>query len=95
MSNDVTMNQVDILNELASSEDEFDVDLMACGCRLVAEAHVVESVSDLVQMYGFSIDQVVELTEAIIAESGVSPKVVSELAARTFRGNAAVSSVTK
>lgn len=25
-----------VLDELASGEDEFDVDLMACGCRLVA-----------------------------------------------------------
>lgn len=30
------MDRESLLDELASGEDEFDVDLMACGCRLVA-----------------------------------------------------------
>ena len=28
--------KLDLLNELSSGEDEFDVDLMACGCRVAA-----------------------------------------------------------
>lgn len=36
MSTTKTEKNIDLLNILADGEDEFDVDLMACGCRLAA-----------------------------------------------------------
>ncbi|WP_076989088.1 hypothetical protein [Actinosynnema sp. ALI-1.44] len=62
----------DLLNELASSEDEFDVDLMAAGCRLVPSARVEEiSPAELIGFYDFDQAGLVSLIEGLVSDGKV------------------------
>ena len=80
--NEITQNpsdELDMLNVLATGEDEFDVDLMACGCRLAPVGGEI-SLHDLVRMYELDIVKLTELVGALYDESGISNARLLELA---------------
>ena len=77
---------VDLLEELSKGEDEFDVDLMACGCRLAAVTRFDLSIYDLVRLYNLEIDELVALVGALIDETEVPHDRLHELAEAASKG---------
>jgi hypothetical protein len=78
--------EVDLLEELSKGEDEFDVDLMACGCRLAAVTSFDWSVYDFVRLYDLSPDHLVSLVGALVTEGKISHERLHELADKVARG---------
>lgn len=78
----------DLLNQLANGEDEFDVDLMACGCRLAETANLTKklTINDLVRIYKLDQDGLESLVGALIDEGKVSGDKVMELAEKVSKG---------
>lgn len=72
----------DLLQELSSGEDEFDVDLMACGCRLVTAKDLRLNVDDITRLYGLGEPELKELIGALISETRIPSEVVFRLAAQ-------------
>jgi hypothetical protein len=57
----------DLLSDLSSGEDEFDVDLMAAGCRVRVATSVEEvSPSELISLYEFDKDDLVALLDGLV-----------------------------
>lgn len=81
----------DLLQELSSGEDEFDVDLMACGCRLLAPANLKLSIDDIVRLYELGEPELKELVGALIDEANISSEVVFRLASKVAEAKVAVS----
>ncbi|GAA1390429.1 hypothetical protein [Catellatospora chokoriensis] len=75
-----------LLEELSTGEDEFDVDLMACGCRLAPAGKLEFSIYDLVRMYALNEDDLVSMVGALIDEGRIPHDKVHELADRVARG---------
>lgn len=78
--------ELDLLDELVEGEDEFDVDLLACGCRLAAEPSLNLSMHDILRLYNFDEKDVAALLGALVNEGGVEAKKVFELAERVSKG---------
>jgi hypothetical protein len=72
-----------LLDELAGGEDDFDVDLMAAGCRLPLP-RLTDTVEDapqqLVSLYEFGTDELVEVFGRLIAEGLVDTKTLFRVA---------------
>jgi hypothetical protein len=66
----------DLINELSDGEDEFDVDLMAAGCRLSVASMNVETMGagQLVQLYGFGLEEFSRLVDLLIERDVASIK---------------------
>ena len=80
-SQESIFDPVDLLNELSLGEDEFDVDLMACGCRLACSGtglHI--SIDDMVRLYEMDIPAMTLFVGALIDEAKIEPKEVFSLA---------------
>jgi hypothetical protein len=60
--------KLDLLNELSSGEDEFDVDLMACGCRVAPGADQFTYRQWMSQL-GLSTPQLARLLDMVITET--------------------------
>lgn len=73
---------LDLLQELSNGEDEFDVDLMACGCRLFAPANLQLSIDDIARLYELGEPELKDLIGALIDEAKISSEVVFRLAAK-------------
>lgn len=71
-----------LLDELASGEDEFDVDLMACGCRLVASPAGVEqqvTIDEyLREMPGLDEDGLRQLVELLVERHDIPDRTLLE-----------------
>lgn len=80
---------LDLLNEFASGEDEFDVDLMASGCRLATSTQVKLSMYDLVQLHNLDFDRLLALLGAVIDETGIDTNKLFQLAEKAGRGQIA------
>lgn len=80
MNNSDSRADLSLLNEFAAGEDEFDVDLMACGCRLAAEPNMKLSIYDIVRMHDLDRDQLVALIGALVDESKLDSKKLFALA---------------
>lgn len=78
-----------LLQELSSGEDEFDVDLMACGCRLAAPSNLQLSIDDIVRLYELEEADLKELIGALIDEASISSEVVFRLASRVAEARVA------
>lgn len=78
-----------LLQELSSGEDEFDVDLMACGCRLAAPSNLQLSIDDIARLYELQESDLKELIGALIDEASISSDVVFRLASRVAEARAA------
>ena len=78
-------SNLDLLNEFAAGEDEFDVDLMACGCRVAPMPEMKLSIHDIVRMHDLDHDQLVALVGALVDESRVDSKKLFELAAKAAK----------
>ena len=77
----------DLLEELSNGRDDFDVDLMACGCRFNAPTAVVDiSVADMLRLYNFDEAQLADFVRALIDRSGLEQEAVFELAEAAARG---------
>lgn len=77
---------LDLLNEFASGEDEFDVDLMASGCRLATTSPLKLSTHDLVRLHNLDFDRLVALLGAVIDETGIDTNKLFQLADKAGRG---------
>jgi hypothetical protein len=78
------MDKVDLLQELSSGEDEFDVDLMACGCRMIRVQDQIGfenfNATLLATKYQLSREQILDLIDAILATAEVDTHIVENLA---------------
>jgi hypothetical protein len=79
---------LDLLQELSSGEDEFDVDLMACGCRLLAPANLQLSIDDIVRLYELGEPELKELIGALIDEASIPSEAVFRLASKVAEAKA-------
>lgn len=77
---------MDLLQELSNGEDEFDVDLMACGCRLVA-SNLKLSIDDIVRLYELGEAELKELVGALIDEASIPSEAVFRLAAKVAKSS--------
>jgi hypothetical protein len=77
--------QTDLLMEFAASEDEFDIDLMACGCRYAPEANMKLSIYDVVRLYNLDFDKLVSVIGALMDESRLDSKKLFEIAEKVAR----------
>jgi hypothetical protein len=80
------MPDLDLLNELSSAEDDFDVDLMACGCRLPTGGTLAFSVDDVLRLYNLDDQKLVAFVGALIDEANITPDRVFQLADEAARG---------
>jgi hypothetical protein len=89
MENDQNKN-LDLLNEFASGEDEFDVDLMACGCRLavggVGNDKFQLSIHDIARLYNLDQDKLIALVGGLVDTSKIDPAKLMELADQAAQG---------
>jgi hypothetical protein len=76
----------DLLEELSKGEDEFDVDLMACGCRLAAVTDFDWSIYDFVRLYDLDREQLVSLVGALVDAGGIDHQQLHDLADKVSRG---------
>ena len=60
--------KLDLLNELSSGEDEFDVDLMACGCRVAPGANQFTYRQWMSQL-GLTTPQLARLLDLVMTET--------------------------
>lgn len=66
-----------VLDELARGEDEFDIDLMACGCRLVAvpaPATKDPTVEYLRDMPELDVEGLYRLVSLLVGRHGIDDK---------------------
>lgn len=84
----------DLLQELSNGEDEFDVDLMACGCRLMAPTNLQLSIDDIARLYELGEPELKELIGALIDEAKISSEVVFRLATKVSEAKNATTSET-
>lgn len=84
---------LDLLQELSSGEDEFDVDLMACGCRLAAPTDLQLSIDDIARLYELGEPELKELIGALIDEASISSEVVFRLASQVAEARVAADQV--
>ena len=84
----------DLLQELSSGEDEFDVDLMACGCRLAAPSDLQLSIDDIVRLYELDEWDLKAWVGALIDEAHISSEVVFRLASKVAEAKAAAGTLT-
>lgn len=73
-----------LLNELTNGEDEFDVDLMACGCRFASVQARLDA-KTLVAMFNLDAEALTALIDALVDAGNVSAQVLFELAAKAAR----------
>jgi|GEM_PF-6193478 len=78
--------ELNLLDELASAENEFDVDLMACGCRLAPATDIQLATEDLIRLMDFTEDQLAGFVDALIREGKFDDKQVWKLADEASRG---------
>ena|SRR2546428_12796607 len=87
MSTSERSDDLELLNQLSAAEDEFDIDLMACGCRLAASSGMKElSVIDLIRLYNFDEQALAGFIGALIDAGKVSPDKIHDLAEKAVRG---------
>ncbi|MEM7475311.1 MAG: hypothetical protein AAF483_09995 [Planctomycetota bacterium] len=80
-------SSVDLLDQMSELEDDFDVDLMACGCRLAAGGTNLElSVRDVVRLFDLDQDGIVDLLGALIDEGGIDAQKVFSVAESVSSG---------
>lgn len=79
-------DDLSILNQLTEGEDEFDVDLMACGCRLEVGAKLKLGVDDIVRLFDLNDEQKTMLIGALIDEAKISPDRVFEIVDKVSKG---------
>ena len=83
------VNELNLLDELSGAEDEFDVDLMACGCRYVAVGKPGEQVvtpSEFLKLYNLSDKAMAAFVGALIDMAKLTPQQLHNLADRAARG---------
>jgi hypothetical protein len=80
----------DLLTDLAAGEDEFDVDLMAAGCRIAHRATAaMAGPEELVSLYGFGADEIVAVLGLLVADGTVDSKALFSAAEQVASGRAA------
>lgn len=84
------MNEkLDLLKELTDGEDEFDADLMACGCRYAGAPQVTLQVIDLedvINLYGLTDQKLHEFIAGLIDECNIEAAKVLQIAERISSG---------
>jgi hypothetical protein len=72
--------RLNLLNELSSGEDEFDVDLMACGCRLaVGGSHQQITLPQWVERTGLTKTQLQSILGTVIKEAATDKAQLTKL----------------
>lgn len=81
----------DLLNELTDGEDNFDVDLMAAGCRVrvVAEPESTLSAQQLLALYKFDRDDVERLLVRLVEDEVLSTSDLFRAAEQIASGRSA------
>lgn len=82
-------DKLELLKELTQGEDEFDADLMACGCRfaggLAATMQVID-LEDVITLYGLKDQKLYEFIANLIDECKIEAAKVMEVADKVSRG---------
>jgi hypothetical protein len=83
--NEDKQSQSVTFEEFSAGEDEFDIDLMACGCRFAPEANMRLSVYDIVRLYNLDFDKLVSLVGGLIDETQIDSRKLFEIAEKVSR----------
>lgn len=78
----------DLINDLSSGEDDFDIDLMAAGCRLVTRADSLDAMepATLVKLYDFNIEDITQLIAALVANELITTQELFSAAEQVASG---------
>ncbi len=90
MSQKLNNKQQDLMTELTSGQDDFEVDLMACGCRFQIDSDAMQSMSalnlqDLLRMYNFDNTAMARFIEGLIKAGGIGDQQIFELAEQALK----------
>jgi hypothetical protein len=72
-------------DEFSAGEDEFDIDLMACGCRYAPEPNMKLSIYDVVRLYNLDFDKLVSLVGGLMDETKLDSRKLFEIAEKVSR----------
>jgi hypothetical protein len=80
----------DLMTELTNGQDDFEVDLMACGCRFQIDSDAMQSMSamnlqDLLRMYNFDNAAMARFIEGLVSAGGVSDQKIFEIAEQAMK----------
>lgn len=80
----------DLMTELTNGQDDFEVDLMACGCRFQIDSDAMQSMSamnlqDLLRMYNFDNAGMARFIEGLVKAGGVSDQKIFEVAEQAMK----------
>jgi hypothetical protein len=78
-------DQAVAFEEFSASEDEFDIDLMACGCRYAPEANMKLSIYDVVRLYNLDHDKLISVIGALMDETKLDSRKLFEIAEKVSR----------
>jgi len=87
-----TKSEADFLDQMSELEDDFDVDLMACGCRLAGTGSPAEaqaaglSIGDMVRLFDLQGEHLHNFIGELIDRSGMQPHEVLQIAEGVTRG---------
>ncbi|MBV8370834.1 MAG: hypothetical protein JO036_18120 [Candidatus Eremiobacteraeota bacterium] len=85
-------DNLDLLKELTEGEDEFDADLMACGCRYAAAPGMTQEpveLREVLDLYGLKDQKLYAFVETLIAECQIEAAKVVEVADKAARATGA------
>lgn len=83
----VETDDLAILDSLVEGEDEFDVDLMACGCRLAPTTKMNLGIADMLRLFDLDDDMKTSLIGSLVDEAGIEPDKLLELMDKVSRGD--------
>ncbi|HWN69266.1 MAG TPA: hypothetical protein VNM90_16615 [Haliangium sp.] len=90
MSQKLKYTDDDLMTELTGGQDDFEVDLMACGCRFQIDSDAMQSMSamnlqDLLRMYNFDGAAMARFVEGLVSAGGISDQQIFEIAERALK----------
>jgi hypothetical protein len=90
MSQKLKNTDSDLMTELTNGQDDFEVDLMACGCRFQIDSDAMQSMSamnvqDLLRMYNFDSASMARFVEGLISAGGISDQKLFEVAEQVMK----------
>lgn len=95
MSQKLKHSGSDLMTELTNGQDDFEVDLMACGCRFQIDSDAMQSMSamnlqDLLRMYNFDSAGMARFIEGLVSAGGITDQQIFSIAEQALKPAAQV-----
>lgn len=90
MSQKLKQSGNDLMTELTNGQDDFEVDLMACGCRFQIDSDAMQSMSamnlqDLLRMYNFDSAGMARFIEGLVSAGGITDQQIFSIAEQALK----------